>query len=144
MKYSTQLFTILVFTIIILSACQSTPPEIEEGLNPAELFQRAQEAVINDSDYETAMAYYEAVLERFPNDIQNRVIAEYEIAFLYHKMGDDKKAKQLFSTLLEKYEGEKAQVLPQWPKVLSEKLISIIEEEGRRKKEQEAEPSSET
>lgn len=106
-----------------LFACKSVPENIEEDLPPAEIFQRAQEAVIERNNYKAAMVYYKTFLERYPNDIQNRVIAEYEIAFLYHKMGDDETAVRLFKELLQKYEGENSAVLPQWPRVLAEKLI---------------------
>ena len=99
MKQLTQISIIITAILLVLVSCQSGPPEIEEGLKPAELFKRAQEAVINDKNYKEAMAYYKAALERYPNDVQNRVIAEYEIAFLHYKMGEVKTAEQLFRSL---------------------------------------------
>jgi outer membrane protein assembly factor BamD (BamD/ComL family) len=125
--------TVLTITVLLcaLSACQTTPEDIEEGLPPAELFQRAQEAVIERNDYKTALIYYQAFLQRYPDDLQNRVKAEYEIAFLHYKMGEEKRALRGFQDLLDYYEGEQAEVLPQWPRVLAEKLIKIIQEEQR-------------
>ena len=121
--------TRLILTILILSSCASTAPEIDETLNTAEIFQLAQEAS-NDKDYETALKYYEVFIKNHSDDIQRLVEAEYEIAFITLKQGDVVRAKELFSDLLGRYSGEGAQVLPAWPMVLSRKLLKQIESES--------------
>ena len=109
-----------------LVACQSTPDVIPEDLTPREFFQRAQEAVVVKSDYETALQYYETFLDRYPNDVQRSVEAEYEIAFIYYKLNDRERAEQLLNNLLQKYEGQGAEVLPQWPRTLAAKILNNI------------------
>lgn len=139
-KYVILLLVLCLFIFItIFTACKTIPDpeEIEKDLTPAELFQLAQEEVIERNNYKAAMVYYQTFLQRYPDDIQGQVIAEYEIAFLYHKMGEDETAIRLFEALLEKYEGPNADVLPQWPEVLSRKVLSLIREEM----EQEQEPA---
>ena len=119
------LLLLLFSSSIILASCHSTPDYIPEDLKPREYFQLAQEAVVERQDYETALFYYNTFLERYPDDIQRGVEAEYEIAFLKYKQKDPQ-AEQLFRDLLARYEAEGAELLPGWPKVLAEKLIEQI------------------
>ncbi len=117
---------VIVAVVAVLAACQTAPEEIPTDMEPAEYFQRAQEAVINNQ-YETALAYYEAVLERFPDDPETRVAARYEIAFINYKMGNEEKALELFNELLARYEEDDADQLPQWPRVLAVKVRDNIQ-----------------
>jgi len=138
----TRLFLMLLLCISLVAglffSCTTVPKEIEEGLKPAEFFQRAQTAVVERNDFKTALQYYRTFLERFPDDIQNGVAAEYEIAFIYYKMKNFDEAKRLFGELVARYEGDAAMVLPRWPKVLSEKILAKIDaaENDQAKKEQ--------
>ena len=123
--------------ILILSAfaCVSKIDPYEKDISEVELFQKAYEAS-DAKNHSLALSYYEAYLERFPDDIKGCLWAQYEIAFLYHKMKNDDKALELFDELLKKYEGEDSELLPAAPKVLTEKVIkNILDEE---KKEEEA------
>ena len=120
--------TALLFTILIMASCASTPGVIDEILNPAELFQLAQEAS-NNKDYDKALQYYNVFVKNYPEDIQRLVEAEYEIAFIAYKQGELVKAKELFTDLLDRYSGEGASVLPGWPMILSRKLLKEIEAE---------------
>ncbi|MDA3939044.1 MAG: hypothetical protein PF693_07025 [Spirochaetia bacterium] len=120
---------LLLSTIIIIVSCASTPIEIDETLNPAELFQQAQEAS-NSKKYDLALKYYAVFIENYPGDIQRLVEAEYEIAFITFKQGEIQKTKDLFTDLLERYEGEGASVLPGWPMTLSRKVLKQIEDES--------------
>ncbi|RKX78949.1 MAG: hypothetical protein DRP87_04885 [Spirochaetes bacterium] len=126
----THAFLTLTFIALFLFACSSTPKEIEEDLTPAEYFQRASKALTERGDYKTALLYYRTFLERFPDDEENGVKAEYEIAFINYKMGNHEKAKELFENLLEKYKREDADRLPRWPEVLAKKLLSVVEQKG--------------
>ena len=120
---------ILILAILIIVSCTSTPKEVDETLNPAELFQLAQEAS-NNEDYETALKYYEVFIKNYSDDIQRLVEAEYEIAFIAFKQGEFDRAKILFTELLDRYSGEGASVLPAWPMILSRKLLKEIESES--------------
>lgn len=120
--------TAIILTILIIASCTSAPTEIDETLNPAELFQLAQEAS-NNKKYDKALQYYEVFVKNHSDDIQRLVEAEYEIAFIAFKQGELDKAKILFTELLDRYSGEGASVLPAWPMILSRKLLKEIESE---------------
>ena len=117
---------LLVILGLSLTACQSTPEEIAADLQPREYFQKAQEAVVERNDYDTALFYYQTFLERYPDDIQRSAEAEYEIAFIYYKQNDLVTAERLFDKLLAKYQAKGGELLPQWPRVLSEKISEKI------------------
>ena len=121
--------TAIILAILIITSCTSTPEEIDETLNPAELFQLAQKAS-NSKDYETALRYYEVFVKYHSEDIQRLVEAEYEIAFIAFKQGDMDRAKLLFTELLDRYSGEGASVLPGWPMILSRKILKEIEDQS--------------
>ena len=123
------LLFLLLLPLIAVAGCKSGPSEIEQGLTPAEYFQRAQQAVIERSDYDTALVYYNTVLEKFPNDRQNGVIARYEIAFVHYKQEEYEAALEGFQEILSIYQEDNTAQLPPWPPVLSEKLIQKINEE---------------
>lgn len=123
------LLILALLPIVVIAGCKSGPAEIEKGLTPAEYFQRAQQAVIDRSNYDTALAYYRTVLEQFPNDRQNGVIARYEIAFIHYKQENYDKAREGFEEILSIYQEDKTGELPPWPPVLAEKLITKINEE---------------
>ena len=116
----------LIALFLVLAACQTAPTDIPRDLEPAEYFQRAQEAV-DANRYETALAYYEAVIERFPDDPATQVSAKYEIAFINYKQGNEERATKLFNELIARYDEADAQQLPQWPKVLAEKVLEKMQ-----------------
>ncbi len=115
----------MLLVLLVIIACQSTPEFIPEDLQPREYFQLAQEAVVERNDYDTALFYYQTFLERYPEDIQRTVEAEYEIAFIRYKQNDPS-AGMLFADLLARYDADGAELLPAWPKVLAERLSEKI------------------
>ena len=121
-------FTLISTALLALFAfsCATTATEVEENLTPGEFFQKGQEATTNFQNYEQALVYYKTFIERYPEQQALIVEAEYEIAFLYYKMGNNAVASDLFSRLLDKYERPEAAILPAWPKVMSEKILEII------------------
>jgi tetratricopeptide (TPR) repeat protein len=123
------LAAVALATVLGVVGCASVPATIEEGLSPAEFFQRAQEAS-DAGRYEAAQKYYQVFLERFPEETERRLWAKYEIAFLYHKMGRDKLAIEGFDALLEEYALGPSD-LPQGPKVLAEKVKARLEEKTK-------------
>ena len=92
-----------------------------------EMFQRAQEAVDRER-WETALRYYREFIQRFPDDRGAIMEAEYEIAFIAYKQGDYDVARDRFEKILLAYEEDRTGQLPEWPRVLSERLIGIIDE----------------
>ena len=111
--------------VLIISSCTTTALVIDDNLSPAELFQIAQKAS-TDKKYDTAVKYYEVFINKYSDDTQKLVEAEYEIAFITFKQGDLPKAKELFTALLDRYTAEGTQVLPAWPMILSKKLLKEI------------------
>ena len=115
----------------LLAGCVTASPELAEGLTSAEYFQRAQEATAQH-DYGLAMRWYAAFRERFADDPSPREMArllwaEYEIAFLYHKMGDDDTALRLLRALVRSYEQPAAADYPAGPRTLALRVITELD-----------------
>jgi len=115
----------------LLAGCVTASPELAEGLTPAEYFQRAQEATAQH-DYGLAMRWYAAFRERFaddpsPQQVARRLWAEYETAFLYHKMGDDETALRLLRALVRSYEQPAAADYPEGPRALALRVITELD-----------------
>jgi len=108
-------------------SCATGPTVVPENLSPAELIQRAQEAS-DRNRYEVSLQYYQAIIERFPFDIDNIIAAEYEIAFIHYKQKQYEIAKAEFSDLLERYNTPDEALLPPSFKILSLKIMEKIEE----------------
>lgn len=120
-------YAIFTLCAVLIFSCRTTPEAIPDDITPSEIFQKAQEAVVERNDYVTALRYYELFLDRFPDDVQKAVEAEYEIAFIQYKLQDFEAAKTGFTDLLAKYDAEGFELLPQWPRILSEKVLNRIE-----------------
>ena len=110
---------------LLLLGCQTQIPEIPEDLSQPEFFQRAQDAA-DDNNWPVALHYYETFIERFPNDEENVVAAEYEIAFIHYKMEEYEESQQLFEAILAKYDSDEDGSLPAWPRILSEKILDKV------------------
>lgn len=121
-----QYTSIIVLGLALLGSCASGPLEIAEDLTPAELIQRGQEAS-DRSRYKQSLQYYEAILERFPTDIESICAAEYEIAFIHYKQKRLDESKAEFDALLARYDGPDADYLPPQFKILSEIVMAKLE-----------------
>lgn len=122
---------IAVFAVIsaltLLSSCTTANAEVEENLSPGDFFQKAQSAAMDYGNYQQALTYYKTFIERYPDEQLLIIEAEYEIAFLYYKMEDYDTSRDLFTKILEKYKQPEAAILPAWPKVLSTKIVEIMD-----------------
>jgi outer membrane protein assembly factor BamD (BamD/ComL family) len=125
------LFTAVTVSLVLLGACRTSPSAIEENLTPAGYFQRAQDAA-DQGEYSSAIQYYTLFQQRHPEDRERGAWADYEIAFLYHRMGRDGEALTLLATLLDRYEKE-GNSLPPAPRILAVRLKARIEEIGSKK-----------
>jgi len=132
MRKTTFCLSIAAFIIAsgLFVSCASSPVVIPEGLTPMELVQRAQDATDNNK-YDVAIQYYQAILDRFSDDIEMVCTAEYEIAFIKYKQHKYAEAKAGFTALLERYTGADADFLPAQYKILSEKVLAKIELEKK-------------
>ena len=91
------------------------------------MIQRAQEAS-DRNRFNISLQYYEAVLQRYYNDIEYVCAAEYEIAFIYYKRRNYTQAREGFNNLLERYNVPDAELLPQQFRVLSHIVLDRMDE----------------
>ena len=118
---------ILISVAFLALSCASKPVVIPDDLTVMELIQRAQEAS-DKNKYKVSLQYYETILDRFPYDIDSVCAAEYEIAFIHYKQKKYDIAKTEFNTLLERYNTPDEELLPPQFKILSQKILTTIEE----------------
>jgi outer membrane protein assembly factor BamD (BamD/ComL family) len=118
-----------VLAAVALFGCQTVPTEIPDDLTQAELIQRAQESADQDN-WDAALAYYEAIVDRYPEDRSATATARYEMAFIEYKRGDLDAAESGFEELIGMYDFE-SDAIPAWPRVLAVRLLEIIEDERR-------------
>jgi outer membrane protein assembly factor BamD (BamD/ComL family) len=116
---------LVVFLGIVLTACSTLPGSIPEGLSPGELVQRAQEES-DKNRYEAASLYYNAILERFPDDKSSVCGAQYEIAFIHYKQKKYVIAVEEFNALLDRYDDADGDLLPQKYFILSTIVLENI------------------
>ncbi len=108
----------------LLSSCATQAPSVSSDLTQAQIFQRAQDAS-EKGDYSLSMEYYKLFQQKYHDDRDHNIWADYEIAFLYHKMGNDAKAIEFFNDLLAMY--EKDPTLPDAPRILAQKVKAELE-----------------
>lgn len=120
------LFAGVLAAVVALAACASAPVAVADGLSPAELIQRAQDAYDRDQ-YDRAVVYYRAVIDRFPDDRASLCAADYEIAFIRYKQQRYEEASAAFRALLERYKTADAALLPAHYRILAEKTLAKIE-----------------
>ncbi len=89
--------------------------------------QRAQEAS-DRNRYNQALGYYETILERFPSSNDYACAAEYEIAFIHYKQKKYELSESEFRELLARYDAPDAELLPPQYKILSNIVITKIDE----------------
>jgi outer membrane protein assembly factor BamD (BamD/ComL family) len=123
-------FFIAAAALMIFVSCQSVPnPEdIPQDLSPAEFFQQAQEEADN-FNWDAALVYYQTFKDRYPQELARNIAADYEIAFIYYKKENLEKSYDLFSEIIESYEKADEGIYPERFRILSEKLLAIIDEQ---------------
>jgi outer membrane protein assembly factor BamD (BamD/ComL family) len=114
----------LIITVGFVS-CLSGPVDIPADLSAAEIVQQAQEAS-DRNRYKISLQYYEAILERFPQDMEYVCAAEYEIAFIHYKQKKYEDSRAEFTALLSRYNGPDGELLPPKFRILSEKILENI------------------
>ena len=127
---------LIIISAVLAISCITGPVTIPDDLTTAELIQRGQEAS-DKNRYSVSLQYYDAVIERFPFDVESVIAAEYEIAFIHYKQKQYSLAKTEFTSLLERYNVPDEELLPAQFKILSNIVLTKIEEiENSRKKRQ--------
>ena len=116
-----------LFAGLLTASCANRPVVVEEDLTPMELIQRGQEAS-DRNRFTAALQYYEALLTRFPYDIDSICAAEYEMAFIHYKQKDYDLARSGFNHLLTRYDTPDEELLPPQFKILSNIVLARIDE----------------
>ncbi len=120
------LFLVMI-PVLLLLACRTVPTEIPEDLGQAELIQLGQQAA-DQENWAAAIAYYEAIVERYPDERAAIATARYEIAFVEYRRGNLATAEDLFEELIAMYETDSSG-LPAWPLVLSQRIVGKIHDQ---------------
>jgi hypothetical protein len=121
-------FIFIVAVIAAFASCQTPVPVIGKDMPPNLFFQKAQEEA-DLYHWDNALLYYTTFLDRFPDDLANGLAARYEIAFISYKKGNEAEALRLFRDLQARYKEVKDPFsVPQWPKVLADKLVKKLED----------------
>ncbi len=103
----------VLFAAILASfvSCASGPEDIPEDATPDKLIQWGQ-AAVDQKNYESALQYYQAVLDRYSIDgpyslyMEYVCAAEYEIAFIHYKEKKYSLSQQELNALLARYSDE--------------------------------------
>jgi tetratricopeptide (TPR) repeat protein len=124
----------ILLMAVMAAACSTSPQTISEEMTSEELVQRAQEAS-DRNRYNTALLYYEALLERNQTSYDWILTAEYEIAFIHYKQKKYDEAKSELNALLSRYDSPDAELLPQqYKRLCGIVLESIDKKEAEQKK----------
>jgi len=119
-------FLFAFLAALLLSACASMI-FIPEDLSPAEIIQRAQEA-LDRNRYNVAIQYYQALHERNRRNIDLVITAEYHIAHIHFKQGRYEQARIELNALLEYYNNPDSELLPQHFRRLAFIVLERIDE----------------
>ena len=129
--FSLKLRILAVLAVAFLFAACASIINISLELSPAELIQRAQEAS-DRNRYNTALQYYETLLERNRSSLDLIITAEYEIAFIYYKQGKYQQSRSEMNAVLEYYNSPDEELLPQQFKRLAQIVLESITEKEKR------------
>jgi outer membrane protein assembly factor BamD (BamD/ComL family) len=117
--------------VLMVSACAITI-NISENLSPAEIIQRAHEA-LDTNRYNVAIQYYNALRERNQHNIDLVITAEYHIAHIHYKQKKYDQARAELTELLTYYNTPDEELLPQHFKRLAQIVLQNIEEQENRR-----------
>jgi outer membrane protein assembly factor BamD (BamD/ComL family) len=118
--------TPLMLGLLLFGSCVSGA-DIAADLSPEELIQRGQDAM-DRNRYAQALQFYQAVLDRFPTNIDALCAAEYEMAFIHYKQKKYDLAKTEFNALLARYDTPDEELLPPQFKRLAQIVLERIAE----------------
>jgi len=116
---------------LLLFSCATTQ-NISYDYSPEQLIQRAQEAS-DRNRFNLALQFYQALLDRNPDNLVWVVNAEYEIAFIHYRRRNFGVARAGLYALLERYEEPGGEFLPEKFRVLAHVVLGrIAERENQR------------
>ena len=98
-------------TVFAIFGCQSNRAEISADATEAELTKQAQLAY-DSGNSKLAKEYYETIIERFGDNTESLIIAKFELAHLYIKEQNYKKAQPILEEILGLYTADTTNTLP--------------------------------
>jgi outer membrane protein assembly factor BamD (BamD/ComL family) len=110
---------------VLFVSCYSQPVKLSDDVTAAELILQGQTAY-DWNRYAQAAQYYEAILERFPGDIDRTCEAQYEIARISYKQKKYAQAQQEMEALRARYDTEEGEMLPAKFKILAGIVLDQI------------------
>ncbi len=125
-----------VFVSVFLFSCVTVKTNFAGDLSAEEMFFQAQVQqgqIKTKKDYEAVIGLFRTVTERFPEYKAIGIECRYEIAYLLYRQKKYRDAEDSFYEILRFYEKENSEVLPDWPKTLSNLMIGKIEEKTKPK-----------
>jgi outer membrane protein assembly factor BamD (BamD/ComL family) len=124
------LLTCAALLVAGLMSCYTGPVKLSDDVTAAELIQHAQ-AAYDWNRYRQAIQYYEALLERYPDDIDRACEAQYEIARIHYKQKKYAQAREEMEALRARYDTLEGEILPTKFKILSEIVLGQISEKQK-------------
>jgi outer membrane protein assembly factor BamD (BamD/ComL family) len=116
---------------VFFTACYTGPVKLADDVTAAQLIQQGQ-AAYEWNRYGQAVQYYEAILERFPDNIDQVCEAQYEIARIHYKQKKFSQAREELEALRARYDTEEGEMLPTKFKILSEIVLGQIGEKQKK------------
>lgn len=126
----------LICVPVFLFSCVTVKTNFPEDLSAEEMFFHAQVQqgqIKTRKDYEAVIGLFQTVTERFPEYKAIGIECRYEIAYLLYRQKKYREAEDAFYEILRYYETNTSEVLPDWPKTLSDLMINKIEEKTKPK-----------
>jgi outer membrane protein assembly factor BamD (BamD/ComL family) len=116
-----------VLLIAGLMSCYTGPVKLDDDMAASELIQQAQ-AAYDWNRYKQAIQYYEALLERYPDDIDRVCEAQYEVARIHYKQRKYAQARSEMELLRGRYDSPEGEILPTKFKILADIVLGQIDE----------------
>ncbi len=100
-----------VISAFLLNSCTSTPKEIPQDMIAQELIQKGQD-YFEKGNYKESLRYYNAVIERYSNNVNLYIEASYEIGHLFMKQKKYEQAVPILEEIRDLYPKTEPGVLP--------------------------------
>lgn len=124
------------FISVFLFSCVTINTQLPENATAEEMFFHAQVQqgqIKTKKDNEAVIELFQTVADRFPEYKAIGIECRYEIAYVLYRQKKYRDAEDAFYGILRYYETNDSEVLPDWPKTLSELMIGKIEEKTKPK-----------
>jgi len=125
-----------LFSVLLLTSCQTTQAPLSAD-TPSEIFFQRAQAATDQSQYDEALTIYRTFLADRPEaSREDQFSARYEVALLLAKKGQEAEARAGYEAILADYEDlDKSSGAPAWVKVLTQKKLQEIKDRAPKAKQ---------